>query len=403
MLLSALGVWAKPALGLKQTCSTRSTRIPFIGSQCVIGGHADLNDYDWNFTMANFALSQATVRSLKNALQDRLPFVKSAHLSESIATAAGFRTHAALLAYTSSTTAVPLVFLGEEAFVRRLHELGYAGIEPFAFSSIWLGGLSVPEEARNLIARILELEERPEGRYKKIHALHRECATVFAKMLGIGYVEPLDDDRLMVKRLGRGIDHKACRPGWGKVINTNRDSLDFPGSDHQVRFYERLTLSNGRYVEYSTALVSMPYKGSFRMRELPAAQVLAERTGWQYAELADWTWYAAHATTLILFRRSTTHEEMLRMWPMSFKRWLIENRSRLLKGASSDRRHVVNDAIACQHLPLDVESWNELRERYFKEFAPDMYFSEDEPMARAFRKLFEKWMKERTALTGAEA
>ena len=91
------------------------------------------------------------------------------------------------------------------------------------------------------------------------------------------------------------------------------------------------------------------------------------------------------------------------MWPMSFKRWLIENRSRLLKGASSDRRHVVNDAIACQHLPLDVESWSELRERYFKEFAPGMYFSEDEPMARAFRKLFEKWMKERTALTGAEA
>jgi|PersoiStandDraft_1058852.scaffolds.fasta_scaffold00005_97 hypothetical protein len=32
-----------------------------------------------------------------------------------------------------------------------------------------------------------------------------------------------------------------------------------------------------------------------------------------------------------------------------------------------------------------------------------MYFSEDEPMARAFRKLLEKWMKEQTALTGAEA
>ena len=353
--------------------------------------------------MANFALSQATVRSLKNALQDRLPFVKSAHLSEAIATAAGFRTHAALLAYTSSTSAVPLVLLGDELFVRRLHELGYPEIQPFAFSSVWLGGRSVPEEARDLITRLLELEERPEGHYPKIHALRRECATFFAKTLGLGYVEPLDNDKLMMKRLNRGVDHKACHPGWGKVINTNRDSLDFPGSDHQVRFYERLPLSNGRYVEYSTALVSMPYKGSFRMRELPAAQVLAERVGWQWAELADWTWYAAHATTLILFRRSTTHEEMLRMWPTSFKRWLIENRSRLLKGANSDRRHVVNDAIACQHLPLDVESWEELRERYLKEFAPVMYFNENEPMARAFWKLFEKWMKERTALSEVAA
>jgi hypothetical protein len=352
--------------------------------------------------MANFALSQATVRSLKNALQDHFPFVKSAHLSEAIATAAGFRTHAALLAYTSSTSAVPLVFLGDELFVHRLHALGYPEIEPFAFSSVWLGGKSAPDGVRDLITRLLELEERPDGQYPKIRALRRECATIFAKTLGLGYVEPLDDDRLMVKRLARGVDHKACQPGWGKVINTNRDSLDFPGSDHQVHFYERLPLSNGRYVEYSTALVSMPYKGSFRMRELPAAQALAERAGWQYAELADWTWYAAHATTLILFRRSTTHEEMLRMWPTSFKRWLIENRSRLVKGANSDRRHVVNDAIACQHLPLDVESWDELRERYLKEFAPVMYFSENEPMARAFRKLFEKWAKERTASAEAE-
>lgn len=90
------------------------------------------------------------------------------------------------------------------------------------------------------------------------------------------------------------------------------------------------------------------------------------------------------------------------MWPTSFKRWLNENRSRLVKGANSAGRHVVNDAIACQHLPLDVESWDELRERYLKEFAPGMYFSENEPMARAFRKPLEKWANERTASAEAE-
>lgn len=345
--------------------------------------------------MANFALSSTSVRSLKNALQDRFPSVKSAHLSEAIAATAGFRTHAALLAYTQGTTSVPIVFLDDKPFVKRLHELGYPSIQPFAFSSVWLGRDGVPEEVRDLIARLLKLEEHPEGRYPVIHAMRRECATLFAKTFGIGYVEPSEDDKAMVKRLTRGIDYKTCQPGWGNSINTNHALLDFPGSDHQVRFYERLPLSNGRYVEYSTALVSMPYKGSFRIPELPKAQALAERVGWQYAELADWTWYSAHATTLIFYRRTTTHEEMLQMWSTSFKRWLFENKSRLLKGANPDRRHVINDAIDCQHLPLDVQSWDELRERYFKEFAPSMYHFEDEPMARAFKKVFEKWLSER--------
>ncbi|OYO31213.1 hypothetical protein CD932_08820 [Janthinobacterium sp. PC23-8] len=43
-------------------------------------------------------------------------------------------------------------------------------------------------------------------------------------------------------------------------------------SYHQVRLYERLPLSRRKYVEYGTALLSMPYKGCFRLPELPAAQ-----------------------------------------------------------------------------------------------------------------------------------
>ncbi|MFZ6647754.1 hypothetical protein ACO0LO_18670 [Undibacterium sp. TJN25] len=347
--------------------------------------------------MANFALSPTSVRSLKNALQDRFPSVKSSHLSEAIAITVGFRTHAALLAYTQGTTAVPIVFLDDKPFVHRLNELGYLDIQPFSFSTVWLGQNGVPEEARNLIARLLKLEERPEERYPEIYALRRECAILFGKTFGIGYVEPSEDGKDLVKRWTRGIDHKACQPGWGTAVNTNHPRIEFAGNDHQVRFYERLPLSNGKYVEYSSALVSMPYKGSFRIPELPAAQALAARVGWRYAELADWTWYSAHATTLIFYRRTTTHEEMLQMWSTSFKRWLIENKSRLMKGTNADRRNVINDAIDCQHLPLDVQTWDELRERYFKEFAPSMYHFEDEPMARAFKKVFDKWLSEREA------
>lgn len=60
--------------------------------------------------------------------------------------------------------------------------------------------------------------------------------------------------------------------------------------------------------------------------------------------------------------------------------------------ANCDRRYLIEDPIACEHLPLDVQSWGDLRERYFKEFAPSMYHFEEAPMARAFKKVFEKWL-----------
>lgn len=344
--------------------------------------------------MANFALSSTSVRSLKHALQDRFPTVKSSHLSEAIAVAAGFRTHAALRAFTESTTAVPIVFLQEKLFVQRLHTLGYPGIKSFSFSTVWLGSNAVPEEFQSMIARLLKLEERPDGLYPAIYALRRQCAALFAKTFGIGHLESAADDKRLVKRLGLGIDHKACKPDWGDVVNARHSSIDFPGTDHQVRFYERLPLSNGKYIEYSTALVSMPYKGSFRIPELPAAQTLAERVGWQYAELEDWSWYSAQATTLVLFRRTTTHEDMLRMWSTSFKRWLIENKSRLLKGASVDRRNVISDAVDCPHMPLDVDTWESFRERYLREFAYRLYANESDSMTKALKKVFERWCAE---------
>lgn len=62
--------------------------------------------------------------------------------------------------------------------------------------------------------------------------------------------------------------------------------------------------------------------------------------------------------------------------------------------ANSDRRHVIEDAIACEYLPLDVQSCGNLLELYFKEFAPSMYHFEESPMARAFKEVFKKWQNE---------
>lgn len=345
--------------------------------------------------MAAIALSIESLRSLKNVLQDRFPTIKSSHMSEALASALGFRTHAALLTQAAAGITNPLYPLNESRFIERLHQLRYPGIQAFSFDDL-INGRGVPEEFRTLIQRLLKLEERPDGRRDEIYLLHQRCASLFGKAFDIGYPESReDDDKKMVKRLHRGVDHKACEPGWGDIVNTRHTYIEFPGSDHQKHFHERLPLSNGRYVEYTTAVVSMPYSDSTNIPQLQKARVLAERIGWECVVLKEWTWYAAAATTLVLFRRRSTHEDILRAWAASFKRWLFENKSRLLKGASADRRHVISDAIDCQHLPLDVDTWEDFRERYLKEFAFDLYADERNPMAKALKKIFEKWCAER--------
>jgi hypothetical protein len=187
-------------------------------------------------------------------------------------------------------------------------------------------------------------------------------------------------------------------PGWGGVVNSHRPRLEFPGADHQVRFYERLPLSGGRFVEYCTAVVSIPYVGpDGTVARLDDARELARRVGWTCAVHSEWTWYAAKDTTLVLFRRSTAHWEMERVWETSFKRWLFENKSRLTKGVRPPRRYVVSDAMDCEHFPLDVQNFDDCRERYLKEFAYRLYYDEDDSMTNGFKKLFEKWQAERLA------
>ncbi len=231
--------------------------------------------------------------------------------------------------------------------------------------------------------------------WDEIGALRHSCSTLFAKAFGLGYAEPRDDDKSVLHRMSLGIDYKACRKGWGRAINVRHPSINFPGADHEVRFYERLPLSSGQFVEYSTAVVSMPYTGAdWTAPELPKARELAQRIGWTCTELKDWTWYAAESTTLVLFRRTTSHKEMEQAWATSFKRWLIENRSRLELGLSGEGRKVIPDVIDYQHFPLDVVCYEDCRERYLKEFATRLYHDEGDPMAKALHKLFEEWRAE---------
>lgn len=72
--------------------------------------------------MTAIPLTETGVRAIKRALVNRYPTRKSAHLTEALAAAAGFESHAALLASIKSTDQgdPDYVLLREDPFLRRL-------------------------------------------------------------------------------------------------------------------------------------------------------------------------------------------------------------------------------------------------------------------------------------------
>jgi hypothetical protein len=75
-------------------------------------------------------LHEANLNSAKSALRARLPNVRSSHLTEALAAAAGFRTHAALLRCLVSdpSRSTPIADIAENTFDRRLGDFGYESL-----------------------------------------------------------------------------------------------------------------------------------------------------------------------------------------------------------------------------------------------------------------------------------
>lgn len=338
------------------------------------------------------------LRALKNRLQARFPDVRSSHLTEAIAAGLGFNTHAALLA----AKAEPLFSLTLRAFQakkfkQRLVDLSYPVQLDFQFGP----PPASPSPSAQYLEWLDELKrigQTPDRSWPRIHALRLKCAEEFARTFGLGHVEN-KDDKSVVKRWTIGVDHNNCLPGWGDNFNAQRGALvDFPGSDHRWSFCQSLPLagtSKPKFVEYCSAMVSMPYVGpDGQPKELEEAAHRAGRIGWTCSRHDEWSWYAPGATALVLFKRITPVDEMRRAWARSFKRWLVENRSWLTKSAKQLKRYVLDDAIDCQHLPLDLKDYEDCRERYLREFAFNLYYDREDVMAQHFETLMAKWAEE---------
>lgn len=87
--------------------------------------------------MAAICLHLATLNAFKSALSSHFTTVKSSHLSEAIASACGFNTHAALLSYVRDLgAAAEVVLVDDHRLTTRLSDLGYSALEPLSLELV---------------------------------------------------------------------------------------------------------------------------------------------------------------------------------------------------------------------------------------------------------------------------
>jgi hypothetical protein len=356
---------------------------------------------NWSASMAVLTVSNSSLSSLKKALKDNLPAVKSSHVSEALAFALGFNTNIALKTQLSKTPEGWAAIVDEQRFATRLSQLVHVAVPKLSFEALIPNG-GIPTDFARYLAQIAALQGQLGLDHPTIYALQDKCKEAFANYWSLGRPGPIELGVDTAVRHERGVDHSACQAGWGEEVRTLGLEMRFPGTDHTVSFYEKLPLSDGRYVGYSTALVSMPYLGSVHnMQLLPKAEAIAEVLGWECLSLPRWTWYvpfsnqtAAQSTTLILFRRKERHADTLRAWQTSFKRWAIENVGRFDRAGNPYQDAALGEVIESPHFPLTVSSFAELQEVYLNQYTHTAYQWREGVIPRGMEELFAIWNSE---------
>lgn len=218
------------------------------------------------------------------------------------------------------------------------------------------------------------------------------CALVFSSAFHLE--TPGQSASNVIKRWDVAVDHEACLPGWGQSVSRKNAHVVFPHTDHRWRFYETLPVVTSKgpgAVEIASGLVSMPY-GDARLAD---AAHLAGILGWTCSVHDEWSWYYPGSSGLVLFRPTTPLPAIRKLWDGSFKKWVIENRARLQRGARTTRMQVIEDIVRGGHMPLDLRDFEDCRQRYLREFAPGLFWWPDDEMAQMLEKLMGMWLKTR--------
>lgn len=349
--------------------------------------------------MQNFYLLQDAVGSLKNSLKDILPkVVGSSHLSEAIASGFGYQSNAAYRFEVSRHHTPGWQEFKPNWFLMRLEQL-CPTISPISHQALEVKLLELTRPSPDFYqalenVRILEAISYKAVPRGAMYNARLKCAEIFAKAFMLGYVaSETPAPTKVVKSFTPGVEHQHAIHSWGSIVDDRNPMLEFDGTDHRLWFYEQLPLSKGKYVEYCSGMVSMPYwKAHFSTEEQLKGIRTAQLAGWDCIELPQWSWYAAGETSLFLYKRRVSRAVMLARWETSFQKWLYENRARLRSNSSDARRKVYDDVTDCQHFPLTVTTWEELRDVYLEQFIGLGYGTN--PLLHALGRLFEKWRKE---------
>lgn len=262
-------------------------------------------------------------------------------------------------------------------------------------------GISLTEKAYNLKEEIVKLVEHANiEQRRKVDAKKEELAELFATCFGLGMPEhKLPPQEMVVVKDNAGVDTRHCTPAVQsqkvrQAVRSNRIAM--PHDDHVWRYFHLVKLGTGCFVAVCTARVSMPYlKAISKDEEIQAIVELANEFGWYCTIHNDWSWHYPDKSALILYQPKTPVSNLLRLWDNSFRKWLIE-RQELLKLERFDNKEdlvkVIEDTAHDNTFPLDVISYRELCDKYFRPFWGVAHNEESDHWTRpAYEFLMSKW------------
>lgn len=224
--------------------------------------------------------------------------------------------------------------------------------------------------------------------------LVRKVAENFANTFNLGTPAHLLPENVVVEDCLTS-DLKYCdrlSPVVREAIQTNHYELPF--DDHKWRFYSLSTLSSGHIVAFCTTRVSMPYLGSGSDTKGRAEIIQSAKSmGWEVTFHPHWSWHSPGNTDLIAYQAKSPIHEKLAAFDKSFRKWVIENKSRLENGDYEDRESLlkhISDIVNDDSFPLDVTSFEDLYEEYHSPF-----FNHGEENYRwlkdGYQHLFNQW------------
>ena len=258
-------------------------------------------------------------------------------------------------------------------------------------------GVRLTPTAAELQETILQqIESENINEQMKKGASKNAMAEHFANCFSLGIPEHKLPDALIVFKDSESVDKDNCKSpkiSLSVKIAVEHNFISFPQDDNVWHFYHLVRLATGHFIAICTARVSMPFLEAIKEKDIiQKIADLANDFGWTCTVHHDWSWYYPEKTGLLLFQPKTPVATILRSWENSFRKWVIERKELLKFEPFEDKRcleKAIGDTVFDNTFPLDINSYEELCDKYFEPFLSieeNDFFLKD-----AYKFLIGKW------------